>query len=249
MKRIGLCVLSVLTLGGIALSAGTAHADFFQGPYSGAAGERSDGQAAFVGFLGREDADTFNNVDFNPLIGETLTLTWHGRQSSTDIPSGFRFDFYELSGFSGTVSEPQQTSAFSHFASSAEFSATQLVSPAAPRILYEYSYDFDNAGLSSVLNSGSEYWLSITETDTTTDPAILAEAWEWADASDTLEGEDFFREGTIYEGAWTATVDDVTGRSFSLVTNSAAVPEPSSMLCLSLIGGITLYRKLKASPQ
>lgn len=198
---------------------------------------------------GFEAVDKFNNVSVNSAT-QTLKITWWGAAADVTIPGDtFGVRMYGLNGPANDPGTPPAQGLF--FATMVNPTATYLGTIDNPSLdkLHLYRYEAI-LSIAPDLAAGTEYFLSLYEADNDTDPGHFNdrqdEAWQWMSAVDLLPGEEFHRDFELGNaGNWHPnSANDVTGRAFSLETISlTAVPEPSTLALLGLVGGLGAYRR------
>ena len=242
----------------------TAQADFFQGnadDVSGTVrllgtGNYSDANSNGDGtFTGRQVAENFNNVDFDPTIGEVLKLTWWGRVADPDISrTNFRVDFHNNIMDQNEIDGPSEQIGFTQRLSLGgtnfqRFNVTDLGQQSTGLHLMQYETYFDQQALADFLDTSSEYWISVVERDESTGPwpESAPVGWRWAGAmTDNIMGDDWVRN-PAFVGSWIGDLNDTndgTGRAFSLEATTS-VPEPGSWVLMSVFAGFGGYRRRK----
>lgn len=251
MLRSALPCLITLTLQ-FALTT-SARADFFQNTLTPFASSELvfadryfiDQPATDIGF---EAADKFNNVSVNSGT-QGLKITWWGAAADPAIPgSTFGIRFYNINGPANNSATPPSQGPF--YAGGVSSPTTTFLGNVVHQDAGSLSfYRYEAIIAAPSLNAGTEYFLSIYETDNNSGPGEFNDpsekGWRWISANDILVGDEFQRDfGLGNAGPWlVGAPNDLYGRAFTLETVSLSVPEPSSLALLGLLGGLGAYRR------
>ena len=249
-------VLGVALGAALSIPSGNLRADFFQDDlYFNGTGSVADANSNGDGtFTGRQVAQNFTNVDFDPTLEKALKLTWWGRVSDPDIDRNFfRVDFMrDIAGApSNEYADTHSTRLSLSGVNFQRFTETNLGIQDSGLYLMQYETYFNAQTLADFLDSGNQYWVSITERqeDTGPWPSSDVDPWLWAGAqTDQLAGVDFYRNPALAfggAGGWFPDTDGESAVRAFTMEEVAAVPEPGSWVLMSVMAGFAGYRRRK----
>jgi hypothetical protein len=221
---------------------------------------------------GVETIDNFTNVGFTPGAGQTLFISW----------AGAYFDRFDSGPLPLPLTDGGISSSSENFlpdpnpSFGIRFYSPDFLDPTLPELapffetflvpeVFTYPTAMQTPGLefhaflavlsdAPALNPNQQYFISIFETDNSTDPGTgfplpSEDAFYWSSASEFLPGGDLQRNMSLgFGGQWESTGTDSMSRAVAIET-AVPVPEPSTtcVLLLVLSGGQAFRRKRRDS--